>query len=170
VAQPNDTEGTAGTEDGGDNELIRNLRAELAEAKSTNKELTEFKVNATEQAEAARSTAAEAIVNTLGFPGLKDDVLGWIEGDVTADAVTEALQARGLLGELLPEGEPPPGVENEGTPPPTQSTSQLGQAVAEAAQGGPVKDSDARLAAATTVAEVNAVMSELGATRDYSSG
>jgi hypothetical protein len=172
MAQPNDTEGIVEGEAGeGENELIKDLRAKLAAEKAENKELNEFKTDAVAQAEAARANAVESIVNDLNFPGLKDDVLGWVEGPVTEQAVIEVLQARGLLGEQLPEGQPQTdGAQNEGEQTPVVPTSQLGQEVASAAQGGPIADANQRLATATTVAEVNAVMSELGATRDYSSG
>jgi hypothetical protein len=170
VAQPNEPEGTEELGVEGDNELIQDMRSKLAEAKSELKDLRQFKTEAEEKAVAARSKAAEAIVNALGFPGLKEDVQGWVEDDLTEESVREALQARGLLGEHVPEEPQDPGVENVIVEPVTPTTSQLGQQVANAAQGGGVKDVDARLAAADSVAELDAIMSELGATRDYSSG
>lgn len=164
MGQPNDE---AGTDEGSpeDNELIKNLRKELKAAKVEAKELLAFKEEATEQAELARSEAADTLINGGLFPeGLKGDVLSWIEGQITAESVTEALQARGLAPSAQPQ---PPAAQPEQAP---QSASQLGQQVAQAAGGEGTMGVDQRIAAATTVSELNAIMAELGATRDYTAG
>ena len=110
--------------------------------------------------------AVEGFVNTLGFPGLKDDVAGWIEGVATLESVTDALQTRGLIVEDEATAPVVPPTDEQETPTPT--TSKLGQQVAEAALGDGVKSADERLMEATTVSELNVIMEELGGARDYS--
>jgi hypothetical protein len=151
-----------GTESEGSDEspVIQKLREQLKGQKAELSELRTFKEEAEARAQQARADAAEAAVNTLGFPGLKDDVLGWVEGDVTAEAVQEALESRGLLGKA-----PEPQGEGQKVDP-----GKLGQQVAEAAQGIGSKSIEERLATATSVEEITAIMQEAGGTVDYMIG
>lgn len=165
MGQPNDLDGTdeQGLED---NALVRNLRADVAQAKSELKELRQYKAEAAEREQLSRKEAATAAVNTLGLPGLADDVLNWIEGSITAEAVAAVLKVKGIpmptvVPETAPQGAPIPEV---------LSASKLGQAVASLAQGGGTKSVDQQLAEATNSTEIEAIMAGLGATRDYSVG
>ncbi len=148
-----------------DSSVIKAAREREAKDKTELKELRAFKEEAEVAAELATAMAAEGFVNTLGFPGLKDDVAGWVEGVPTLESVTEALQDRGLIktGEATPPAVPPTDIQEA----PIPSTSKLGQAVADAASGDGVKSVDERLMAAETVGELNVIMGELDAVRDY---
>ncbi len=148
-----------------DSSVIQAARKREADNKVELKELRAFKEEAEAAAELATAMAVEGFVNTLGFPGLKEDVAGWIEGVPTLESVTEALQTRGLIKD---EATPPVVPPTETQEPVAPTTSKLGQLVADASLGDGVKDVDTRLIEAKTVGEVNAIMGELDAVRDYS--
>ena len=165
MANPDDQDGTEELSEDGDSSVIQGLRKQTAADKTELSELRAFKEEAETAAELAIDTAAEGFVNTLGFPDLKDDVKGWVEGVPTLESVTEALTDRGIIkvdGATVPAV--PPVIEETQTPP----TSKLSQAVADAATGEGVKDTDTRLNEAKSVEELNEIMGELGAVRDYS--
>ncbi len=163
MANSDDPEGTEELSTDEDSSVIKGLRKQTADDKSELKELREFKEESEKQAQLASELAAEGFVNTLGFPGLKNDVIGWVEGVPTLDSVTEALQSRGLLT----EGATTPDVLPVSQEPVVPPTSKLGQAVADAASGDGVKGVDERLAETVNIGEVNAIMEELDAVRDY---
>ena len=94
-------------------------------------------------------------MNTLGFPSLVDDVLQWVEGDITEQSVAEALQGRGIP---LAEGTDQPIVEDSQAP----SASSVGQRVADAAAGADSRSWDERIAATENPAELAALMEEAG--------
>ena len=166
MANSNDPEGTEEkSTEGEESSVIKGLRDQHSDDAAELKELRLFREESETQAELASALAAEGFVNTLGFPGLKEDVIGWVEGVPTLENVTEALQTRGLLTEEKPATTPV--VEPETTETKAPSTSKLGQEVANAASGEGVKGVDERLAAADSVAEVNVIMTELDAVRDY---
>jgi len=100
-------------------------------------------------------------MNTLGLPGLSEDVSGWIEGDATREKVVEALQARGIP---LPEGTEQPKPEEVQKP----SASSVGQQVADAAAGKDTRNLDEKLAQADSQEELNALMEEAALTRSHS--
>lgn len=166
MAKSDDSEETEDLSTDEDSSVIKGLRKQTDTDKTELKELRAFKEEAETAAELAAAMAAEGFVNTLGFPGLKDDVIGWVEGVPTLESVTEALQTRGLL---KAEDATTPVVPPADAPAPvTESTSKLGQAVAEAALGDPVKGVDERLNATENIGQVTAIMEELDAVRDYS--
>ena len=146
--------------------VIQGLRKKDTDAQAELKELRAFREDAETAAELAVALAVEGFVNTLGFPGLKEDVAGWIEGVPTLESVTEALQTRGLIkeGEATAPVVPPTDVLTPVAP----STSKLGQAVADAALGEGVKGVDERLLATENIGQLEAIMDELDAVRDYS--
>jgi len=164
MANSDDSEETEELSTDTDSSVIKGLRKQTDDDKVELKELRAFKEEAEAAAELAVATAVEGFVNTLGFPGLKDDVIGWIEGVPTLQDVQEALQTRGLIK----KDEATAPVVPTTDAPVTESTSKLGQAVAEAALGDPVKGVDERLNSAQSLGEVNAIMGELDAVRDYS--
>ena len=166
MAKSDDQEDTEEQSTDGESSVINAARKREATDKAELKELRAFKEDAEEAAELAVNLAAEGFVNTLGFPGLKEDVIGWVEGVPTLESVTEALQDRGILKEEDATDTPAvPPVADEAPLPPT---SKLSQDVADAATGGGVKDVDERLLAATSTEELNVIMGELDAVRDYS--
>jgi hypothetical protein len=159
------TDDQAGTDESGDGEnstTFSELRAQRDEAvkarKAAEAQLEEF----ASQATAAREASAQAIVDSLGLPGLKDDVLGWVEGDVTEEAVVAALKVRGIQ----PPGPADPAAVTDEDPTPA-SMSELSQAVENAATGNAVVDVNERLNAADGDEELWAVADEAGITRSY---
>ncbi len=166
MAKSDDQDGTEELGEDGESSVIKGLRKQTADDKTELSELRAFKEDAETAAELAVDIAAEGFVNTLGFPDLKDDVKGWVEGVPTLESVTEALQTRGIIkaGEattpVVPPTEAPAAV--------IETTSKLGQAVADAALGDPVKGVDERLLATDNIGQLNEIMEELGAVRDYS--
>ena len=112
-------------------------------------------------AQTQRSEAAKEIVNALGLPGLTEDVLQWVEGDVTQETVIEALEARSIP---LPEG-----TEVQPKPEDSQpSASAVGQSVADAAAGADGRSLDDKLAGASSTAELAEIMEEAGLSRSHS--
>ncbi len=149
-----------------DSSVIQAARKREADNKVELKELRAFKEEAEAAAELATAMAVEGFVNTLGFPGLKDDVIGWVEGVPTEESVKEALQERGII--KVDEATAPAVPPTETQTPVVETTSKLGQAVADAALGDPVKGANERLIATENIGQVNAIMEELDAVRDYS--
>lgn len=129
------------------------------------KKLSAFEAAAAEAEAAAqtqRAETAKGLMNNLGLPGLADDVLDWIEGDITAEAVTAVLEAKSIP---LPEGSVQPTPESiEQTPNP----SDVGQRVADVAGGVDKRSLDELLAEATSNDEINAIMAEAGLTSNHS--
>jgi hypothetical protein len=141
--------------------VMKELRSQLRATQKEAEKLRKLQDEADIRAQSARAEAAERAVNSLDLPGLKEDVLNWIEGDITQEKVIEALQARSIP---LPEQTERPSPISVSSPNP----SEIGQKVADAAAGGAVKSVDERLAEANSIAEVNAIMAEAGLTRSHS--
>ena len=147
-----------GTEE--ESTVIKQLRSkERADAKKM-KDLEEQLAQYEASIQSARDSSAKEIVDSFGLPGLKDDVLNWIEGEITQESVVEALKARSIP---LPDEASQPEVEAT-TPP----VSEIGQRVADAAAGGAVKDLDSRIAESENFEELQAIMTEADLTRSHS--
>ena len=161
-----DTYDTADTEfeDSEDSPVIRKLRAELKAREKALKEATERleKVETVEQTR--RQEAAKRIVDSFGLPGLTDDVLSWVEGDVTEESVAEALRQRSIP---VPEADDV-SVEPEPKDKPVGRAAAVGQRVAEVAGGRDGRSLDEKIAAATSQREINELMAEAGLTRSHS--
>ena len=166
MANSNDPEGTEDLGTDKESSVIQAARKREADDKAELKELRTFKEDAEKAALLAVETAAEGFVNTLGFPGLKDDVIGWVEGVPTEESVKEALQARGIIKKDDATASVVPPVEPQ--EPVTPTTSKLGELVANASLGEGVKGVDERLLNTENVGQVTEIMGELDAVRDYS--
>jgi hypothetical protein len=140
--------------------VIKELRSQLRAKEKEAEKLRKLQDEVEARTQSMRADAAEQAVNTVGLPGLKDDVLNWIEGDITQEKVIEALQARSIP---LPEAVAQPEPNSEQAPNP----SEIGQRVADAAAGGAVRSIEERLSEATTQAEVAAIMEEAGLARSH---
>ena len=140
--------------------VMKELRSQLRASQKEAEKLRKLQDEADIRAQSARAEAAEDAVNSLDLPGLKDDVLNWIEDDITPEKVIEALQARSIP---LPEATERPAPTSVESPNP----SEIGQKVADAAAGGAVKSLDERLSEADSQAELNAIMAEAGLTRSH---
>jgi hypothetical protein len=148
-----------------DSEVIRKLRAKARAEAQRAKELEARLTEVETAAQTRRVDAARQVVNTLGFPGLAEDVLNWVEGEITENSVIEALKARSLP---VPDGYTPPEgteLEDDGT---HVSASAVGQRLADAAGGKDMRDLETRIAQATSPAELSAIMAEAGLTRSHS--
>jgi hypothetical protein len=143
--------------------LFKALRADHDAAMAELKELKAEKADAVAAAQQQRKDTAAEIVNTLGVPNLAEDVLNWVEGEITRTSVVNALEAKGLKV----EGTPAPATEPEEAPAEEPSASKLGQQVADAAQGAPAKELGNRIAEAQTPAELEAIMRESGGSVSY---
>jgi hypothetical protein len=144
-----------------DSPIIKELRSQN---RAKEKELEKFRslqAEADTRTQSMRADAARDAVNSLGMDGLVEDVLNWVEGDITPEKVIEALQARSIP---LPDDTEQPKPESVAKPNP----SKIGQQVADAAAGGAVKSIDERLAEAGSGAEIAAIMAEAGLTRSHS--
>ena len=155
----NDTDET-GSQESAVFAAIRKENRELA------KKVAAFEA-AQAEAEAAASTrrkeTASEIVDTLGLPGLADDVLNWVEGEPTEQSVREALEARSIP---LPDGTvvQPEAKEDK----PVVNVSDVGQRVADAASGVDSRSLDERINSAQSQAELEALMAEANLTRSHS--
>lgn len=152
-----------GTDEEGseDSPVLKELRNQLRAAQKENEKLQALQAQVEVAAQTQRSEAAKGIVNTLGLPGLTEDVLSWVKGDITQEAVIEALQARSIP---LPEGTEQPKPEGDQV----VSASAVGQQVADAAAGSDKRDFEQKLNEASTQSELNALMEEAGLARSHS--
>lgn len=140
-----------------DSELIKKLRAQLKEAKAQAKAYESEVVSFRETQKQARVQAVEAAVNGRNYPQAVVDALVSKVQDADEDEVQSILSE---LGQEAPaEAQDTPPVEEE---PQAPSPSSLGQQVAAAASGGSQVDGLARLQAAKSEAELQAVAAELG--------
>lgn len=163
MSETHDIDGTFEEGSDQDSSVIKELRAQVKQLKAASAEKDKRLAEVEARETTKREQAAEDIVNSLGFPGLKDDVLGWVEGEITAAAVTEALKARSIT---VTEGEPLV-TEQADDDAPVVSASNVGQRVADAAGGRDARSLEERLAAATTNEEIAAIMDEAGAVTRY---
>jgi hypothetical protein len=123
-------------------------------------ELQVMQAEAELAAQTQRAEAATGIVNTLGLPGLAEDVLQWVQGDITQEAVIGALEARSIP---LPEGTVQPTIQDDQTP----SASSVGQAVADTAAGADGRSLYDRINTAESQAELDALMEEAELVRSH---
>ena len=160
MSEVHDTDSTDDVEDQEDSPIIKELRSQLRATQKEAEKLRALQAEEEAKAQSARATSATEIVNALGMEGLSEDVLNWVEGEITQEKVIGALQARNIP---LPDGtaQPEPVTANENVPNP----SKIGQQVAQAAAGGAIKTVEERLAEATTQAEIKAIMEEAELTR-----
>lgn len=162
MSQVDDFEGTE--EEGSDNQsavfnAIRKENRELA------KKVASFEAAQAEADAVALTQRAEAvkgIVNTLGLPGLANDVLGWIEGPITVEAVAEALKVRSIP---LPEGI---DVQPEPVKDSVVNVSDVAQRVADAAGGKSNLTVEQRINAAESQSELDSIMAEASLTSSHS--
>ncbi len=163
------TESVAPIVDEGDSAPFRDAlrRAEAAEAKL--EEIETAKRDAETVVQQLRSDAMDVIVKSLDIPNLRDDLLRWVEGDVTLESVNEALQAKGL-NFVQPAPQPAPEELQSEAAPITVSpvpVSKLGQSVADAASGAVEANLDTALLEADDRETVIKLMKEADASVSY---
>lgn len=124
-------------------------------------ELQVLQAEAELAAQTQRGEAAKEIMNTLGMEGLEEDVLQWVQGDITLPSVIAALEVRSIP---LPEGTVRQTSEENEAP----SASSVGQIVADTAAGVDGRSFDDRLAATESQAEIQALMEEAELVRSHS--
>jgi len=140
-----------------DNDLIKKLRKQLKDAKAQAKISEEENVGFRETRSQARVDQVTEAVNGLGYPqGVLDALLARVQ-DADED---EFLSILTDLQSVAPTDDPDPTVTEDA--PVAPSPASLGQQVAAAASGGSAVDGVARLAAAKSIDEVNAIAAELG--------
>jgi hypothetical protein len=161
MSEVHDTDSTDDGESQEDSPIIKELRSQLRATQKEAEKLRALQAEEEAKAQSARATSATEIVNALGMEGLSEDVLNWVEGEITQEKVIGALQARNIP---LPDGtaQPEPTTDEE-----TVNPSRIGQQVASAAAGGAVKSVEERLAEATSQEEIRAIMEEAELTHDH---
>lgn len=142
--------------------VLTEIRAQNRRLEKENARLQALQAEWELAAQTQRAEAAKDIMNGLTLPGLTEDVLQWVEGDISQEAVIAALQARSIP---LPEG-----TEVQQTPDSEQvpSASSVGQQVADAAAGRDGRSLEDKLAAAESQAEIAAIMDEAALSRSHS--
>jgi len=140
--------------------ILREVRANNRRLEKENAKLTAKQAEWEVAAQTQRSETAKEIVNALGLPGLTEDVLQWVKGDITQELVVEALEARSIP--VPQDAVQPTSDDNQ------PSASAVGQQVADAAAGKDGRSLDDRLAEASNSAELAAIMEEAGLSRSHS--
>ena len=142
---------------GDDNALIKSLRAELKSREQAIKELEANKVSRSEveadvRAVVARELAIERELVSLGQPpAVRKLIQDSLDGDVTAEAVAEAVAAQGFQVTT-------PEPQGEGSD--LEKVTSLGTQVQAAASGTQKQSLGDRIASAESAAEVAAIMAE----------
>jgi hypothetical protein len=149
------------SEDSDDSPVLKELRNQLRAFQKENEKLKATQAEWEVAAQTQRATTAEEIMNTLSLPGLTEDILQWVGGDITQETVIEALEARSIP---LPEGTEVQPKPSDDEP----SASAVGQQVADAAAGKDGRDFDTRMAEAESQEEIVALMEEAGLSRSHS--
>jgi len=146
--------------DSDESPVMKELRNQLRAAQAKNEKFQAQQAEWEVAAQTQRAEAAQEVMNTLGLPGLTEDVLQWVQGAVTQEGVIEALESRSIP---LPEGVEKPSPEDSQTP----SASSVGQQVADAAAGADVRSLEERLEKAESAAEVAQIMDEAELSRSH---
>lgn len=142
--------------------VIKELRSQLRAKEKQLADLQAFREKVEADAQSRRDSTAEQIVNTLGIPGLKDDVLNWVEGDITEEAVKSILEAKSIPLPTQDGAQPTPNRTGSNAP-----VSEIAQQVADAAAGRDMRSLDERIANASSQAELNQLMKEAGLTQQH---
>ncbi len=140
--------------------VLKELRNQNRALQKDNAKLTALQAEVEVAAQTQRAETTKEIMNTLGLPGLVEDVLQWVQGDVTQEAVIGALTSRSIP---LPEGTESPTPESDQAP----RASSVGQIVADSAAGVDKRSVVERLNAADSPAEVDAIMEDEGLVRSH---
>ena len=140
--------------------VIAELRKRNREAEKKLAELQATVAEVEAAAQRQRDDTVKGIVDSLGLPGLAEDVSVWVEGEPTVEAVRSALEARSIP---LPDS----GQPQQTDAPPAPRPSDVGQRVADAAGGVDRRSIDERLAAASSNAELEAIVAEAGLARKH---
>jgi hypothetical protein len=141
--------------------VLTELRNQNRRLEKKMAELSALQAETELAAQTQRGEVAKETMNTLGLPGLTEDVLQWVQGDITLEAVIGALEVRSIP---LPEGTERPTPEDNQTP----SASSVGQIVADTAAGVDGRSFEDRLGETTTQAELADLMAEEGLVRSHS--
>ena len=140
--------------------VLAELRNQNRRLEKDNAKLQALQAEVEVAAQTQRAETAKGIVNALGLPGLVEDVLQWVQGDITQEAVIGALTTRSIP---LPEGTVEQTSEEDQTP----SASSVGQAVADTAAGTDGRSLEERIANAETPAELDALMVDAELVRSH---
>jgi hypothetical protein len=140
--------------------VLTELRNQNRRLEKDNAKLQALQAEVEVAAQTQRAETAKEIVNTLGLPGLVEDVLQWVQGDITQEAVIGALTTRSIP---LPEGTVEQKPEDDQTP----SASSVGQIVADTAAGKDGRSLEERISSAETPAELEALMEEAELVRSH---
>ena len=158
-------EGTESTE--GESAVLSNIRKENRDLQKQLKVAVEKLETVSEQVAETRSAQAKQHVEAAGYEGFDVTiVLDRIEGEVTEDSVTKALQAMGLgVTETVEDGKTEDDAKGETDDGP--SAPGIGQRVAQAAKGSGDKSFEAELGNTKSAEDVAELMESHGATTSY---
>lgn len=147
--------------DADESPVMTELRNQNRRLEKKNAELAALQAEVEVAAQTQRAETAKGIMNTLSLPGLVEDVLQWVVGDISQETVIEALEARSIP---LPEGtvQQTPGDSQ------TPSASTVGQIVADTAAGVDGRSLEDRMANTESQTELAELMEEAGLVRSHS--
>jgi hypothetical protein len=155
-----------------ESKVIRTLRARLAASEAAKKEAEEAattaQVDARSQLE--REVATQRFMDAAGYPGMRDTVLGQIEGEITADKALQALEGLKLAVDkeafkATLEGQPAPVVEQQPASSGAEDIARvasLGGQISAAASVTPESTFETDIAETQTVADVIALAEKHG--------
>ncbi len=146
-----------------DSPIIKELRSRNRSLEKKYEALMAEKAESEVAAQTQRAEVTQGIMDTLDLPGLTEDVLNWVEGDVTLESVYAALQARNIPVPLVDDAQ-----ATTSEPAEVPSASNVGQRVANIAAGKDTRSEGERIASAETPAELSDLMEELGLVRNHS--
>lgn len=140
--------------------LITDLRKQL---RAANAQVKRYEAR-DEDFNRVKKESTEQLLVAAGFPGMLDDVLEKVEGIPSQEDVDAFLEARGLKAKGDASDASPEGEESatDGNTQSVEQVADLGQQVASAAQRTPITDLDAKINAANSQDELDAVMAKAG--------
>lgn len=148
-----------------ENALIRDLRAQLKEAKAQLKSVDPDAIRAQVLAEANRETTAASLMDKAGYPKLAGLFASQVDGELSADSAAEFLSGLGLAAEK-PSDDPEPAQAGSFTP--AQIAVEVERLAAAGAEAGSLGKTDVPIdeliANARTSAEITQIMRDANLT------
>ena len=148
-----------------ENALIRDLRAQLKQAKADLKAVDPEAIRAQVLAEANRENTAASLMDKAGFPKLAGTFASQVDGELTAENAAEFLSGLGLAAEK-PSDDPEP-VRTDGLTP-AQIAAEVERLATAGAEAGSLGKTDVPidelLANARTSADITQIMRDANLT------
>lgn len=150
-----------------ENALIRDLRAQLKEAKAQLKSVDPEVIRAQVLAEANRESTAASLMDKAGYPKLSGLFASQVDGDLSAESAAEFLSGLGLAAEK-PSDDPEPEPVAAGGLTPAQIAVEVERLAAAGAEAGSLGKTDVPIdelvANARTSEEITQIMRDANLT------